>query len=148
MYRESVRKKKCGYGNFSETDLLFIFKIIRVFPLIWQMEISAKSNFAVSFVMIGCVCVCVVRTYIKVKILVKALQRKFTIRVTNINQENLKLFSPPKILLSQLILILLYFITLLIMPFRILGFFSPNRKSLKPIEADIIFVYGSGGRVE
>ena len=100
------RKKNGAMVIFSETDLLFIFKKIRVFPLIWQMEISAKSNFAVSFVMIGCVCVCVVRTYIKVKILVKALQR--TIRVTNINQENLKLFSPPKILLSQLISILLF----------------------------------------
>ena len=63
MYRESVPKKKWPMVFFSETDLLFIFKKIRVFPLIlynmtWQMEISAKSNFAVSFVMIGCVCVC------------------------------------------------------------------------------------------
>ena len=57
------RKKNGAMVIFSETDLLFIFKKIRVFPLIlynmtWQMEISAKSNFAVSFVMIGCVCVC------------------------------------------------------------------------------------------
>ena len=35
----------------------------------WQKENSAKSNFAVSFVMIGCVRVCMY--YIKVKILVK-----------------------------------------------------------------------------
>ena len=107
------------------------------------MEISAKSNFAVSFVMIGCVCVC--STYLHKS---KNSRQSFAKENTNINQENLKLFPPPKILFSQLFSILLYFITLLIMPFRILGFFSPNRKSLKPIEADIIFVYGSGGRVE